>query len=182
MYNLPEKEWLMLNFSLPKEPSRVRVSVWRKLKKYGSVSIGQSMWLLPASDEHLAVFNEISREIIQNSGNAYIVKADFITAVDSSDIVGLFNKARDEEYEEFLDKCEDFFHEIEKETAKQNFTFGELEENEEEYNKLAEWLKKIIARDFFNAPQRNVSEQNLEKCKLLLEEFSDKVYQSNEEK
>jgi hypothetical protein len=179
---LAEKEWLMLNFTLPKEPSRVRVSVWRKLKKYGSVSIGQSMWLLPLSDKHIGIFNEISNEIMQNNGNAYIVKADFIDTVSSTDVINLFNKARDEEYEEFLDKCEDFFREIEKETAKENFSYGELEENEEEYNKLAEWLKKIITRDFFNAPQKNTSEQYLEKCQQLLDGFSDRVYKSNEDK
>ncbi|MEL7565756.1 MAG: Chromate resistance protein ChrB, partial [Dehalobacterium sp.] len=59
------KEWLMLNFTLPKEPSRVRVSVWRKLKKCGAVSIG-SMWVLPVSDYHISIFNEISNEITQN--------------------------------------------------------------------------------------------------------------------
>jgi len=140
------------------------------------------MWLLPVSTEHIGIFNEISNEITQNSGNAYIVKADFIDKVSSNDVINLFNKARDEEYEEFIDKCEDFFREIEKETAKENFSYGELEENEEEYNKLAEWLKKIITRDFFNAPQKKGSEQNLEQCKQLLEEFSDKVYKSNEDK
>jgi hypothetical protein len=180
--HLAEKEWLMLNFTLPKEPSRVRVSVWRKLKKYGSVSIGQSMWLLPLSDKNIGIFNEISNEITQNNGNAYIVKADFIDTVSSNDVVSMFNKARDEEYKEFLGKCEDFFGEIEKETARENFSFGELEENEEEFNKLAEWFKKIAVRDFFNAPQKAVSEQKLGKCKQLLDEFSDKVYESNEDR
>ena len=26
-------EWLTINYTLPKEPSRTRVSVWRRLKK-----------------------------------------------------------------------------------------------------------------------------------------------------
>ena len=30
---MEHQEWLTINYSLPKEPSRVRVSVWRKLKK-----------------------------------------------------------------------------------------------------------------------------------------------------
>jgi DNA-binding transcriptional regulator PaaX len=178
---LNDEEWLMLNFSLPKEPSRVRVSVWRKLKKCGSVSIGQSMWILPFSEEHIAIFNEISNEIKLNNGKAYIVKANFINRVNSVDIVDLFNKARDQEYLEFLDKCDDFFREIEKETEKQNFSFAELEENEDEYNKLLEWLKKIALRDFFNAPQKIQSEQKLKESKQLLDDFSDKVYKSNEE-
>ena len=176
---MKSQEWLMLNFTLPKEPSRVRVSAWRKLKKSGSVNIGQSMWLLPMSDEHIAVFTEISNDILQNNGEAYILKAVFINTGNAEDIADAFNKARDEEYKEFLGKCEDFFREIEKETAKENFTFAEIEENESEYEKLEVWLKKINARDFFTAPLSASSNEALEKCKKLLLDYSEKVYRLN---
>lgn len=172
-------EWLMLNFTLPKEPSRVRVSAWRKLKKAGSVNIGQSMWVLPMSEEHMAVFTEISEDILQNNGEAYILRANFINTGNAEDINGFFNAARDEEYKEFLGRCEDFFREIEKETEKENFYFTEVEENEEEYEKLDAWLKKIAARDFFYAPLKQPSIEALEKCKKLWEAFSDKVYKLN---
>ncbi|MEL7565757.1 MAG: Chromate resistance protein ChrB, partial [Dehalobacterium sp.] len=115
------------------------------------------------------------------NGSAYIVKAAFITQVSSSDVVNLFNSVRDGEYQEFIEKCEDFFREIEKETKKENFTFVELEENEDEYNKLAEWLKKIVSRDFFQSPQKLEAEKNIELCKQLLDDFSNKVYGANEE-
>jgi len=176
-----DKEWLILNFTLPKEQSRVRVSVWRKLKKCGSVSIGQSMWALPISEEHVETFNEISKEIIENSGSAHIANADFINTGSSDDIVNLFNKARDEEYQEFLDKCDDYFREMEKETERKNFTFVELEENEDEYDKLGEWLKKIALRDFFVTPLKEQAVKGLEKCKQLLDEFSNKVYKAKDE-
>ncbi|MCZ2338380.1 MAG: hypothetical protein LC127_09280 [Chitinophagales bacterium] len=178
---LYDKEWLILNFSLPKEQSSVRVSVWRKLKKCGSVSIGQSMWALPISEEHLETFNEISKEIIEKDGSAYIANADFINTGSNEDIVNLFNKARDEEYQEFLEKCDDYFYEIEKETERKNFTFIELEENEDEYNKLVEWLKKITLRDFFVAPLKEQAVERLQKCKQLLDGFSNRVYKANEE-
>jgi len=138
------------------------------------------MWALPASEEHLEIFNEISKEIIENGGNAYIANADFLSTRNTDDIINLFNKARDEEYQEFLEKCEDFFLEIEKETKRENFTYIELEENEDEYNKLVEWLKKINSRDFFGAPLKKQAEETLEKCKRLLDDFSDKVYALNE--
>lgn len=41
------------------------------------------MWLIPVSEDYIAIFDEISNEIKQNYGNAYIVKADFITTVGS---------------------------------------------------------------------------------------------------
>ncbi|WP_031420605.1 Chromate resistance protein ChrB [Lachnoclostridium phytofermentans] len=178
---MEEKEWLILNYTIPKEPSRIRVSVWRKLKKCGSVIIGQSMWMLPLSNEHIDIFTEISNEILQNNGDAYILKGVLVSDNGSDNIVELFNKARDEEYKELLDKCEDFFREIEKETEKENFSFVEVEENEDEYNKLIEWHKKIAKRDFFNASLKTVSAQELEKCKQILDDFSNQVYELNNE-
>lgn len=176
---MEDREWLMLNFTLPKEPSRVRVSVWRKLKKCGSVNIGQSMWLLPLSEEHVAFYNEISKDILFNGGEAYILRTTFIHGSSSDSIIEVFNKAREEEYKELLEKCENFFSEIEKETAKNNFSFIEVEENEYEYSKMTDWYKKISERDFFNAPYKVKLEQELYKCKELLADFSEKVYQLN---
>lgn len=178
---MDKKEWLIINFTLPKEQSSVRVSVWRKLKKSGSVNIGQSMWVLPQTESHLEIFNEISKEISENNGCAYIANAEFVGTKSSNDIISIFNKVRENEYREFIDKCEDFFLEIEKETKRENFTFVELEENEDEYNKLAEWLNKISKRDFFSAPLKNQSDEALKKCKYLLNGFAEKVYQANDD-
>lgn len=177
---MKSQEWLMLNFTLPKEPSRIRVSAWRKLKKSGSINIGQSMWLLPMSDEHITVFSEISSDILKNNGQAFIMKSVFISIGNANDISGFFNKARNEEYQELLDKCGDFFHEIEKETAKKNFSFAEIEENEIEYEKLIEWSKKITARDFFTASLNKPANEALEKCQKMLDDYSEKVYQLTE--
>lgn len=176
---MEEREWVMLNFTLPKEPSRIRVSVWRKLKKSGSVSIGQSMWLLPLTNEHIETLTDIAQEILQNKGEAYILKAVFMTRDREDDVVAVFNKTRDEEYKELLDKCGDFSREMEKETAKGNFSFAEIEENEDEYNKLVAWRQKIAGRDFFHASLKTAAEHELNNCRQLLEDFSKKVYELN---
>jgi DNA-binding transcriptional regulator PaaX len=176
---MEEKEWIILNYTLPKEPSRVRVSVWRKLKKRGSVNVGQAMWILPLSKAHIEFFTEISNEVLQNNGAAYLMQSTFIGESNTDNIIEAFNKARDEEYKEFLEKCEDFFHEIDKEIKRENFTFAEVEENEYEYNKLMDWYKNILVRDFFTASFNKLSEQNLNQCKQVLEDFSKKVYEMN---
>lgn len=175
-------EWIMLNFTLPKEPSRARVSVWRKLKKYGSVSIGQSMWVLPQNEGSLDVFREISKEIEENNGIAYIIKAEFMEHISAEEIKETFNCARNEEYRELLEKCDDYFDEINKETQKKNFTFAELEENEDELIKLEAWLEKIAVRDFFGASLGKKSREKLKECRRLLEEFSMSVYGTEEKR
>jgi len=172
-------EWLMLNFTLPKEPSRVRVSVWRKLKKSGSVNIGQSLWLLPLADTHEKTFQNIAEEILQNNGDAYILRSAFISMGNKSDIREMFNKARDEEYKEFIDKCEDCQYEIKKETKKSNFSFAEIEENERELQKLTDWLGTIDARDFFGASLKKTAGKELSKCRTMLDQYCSVVYERN---
>jgi len=74
---MEHQEWLTINYSLPKEPSRVRVSVWRKLKKSGAVILGQSVWFLPMNDNNEAFFQKISAEITLNGGESYRSTASF---------------------------------------------------------------------------------------------------------
>ena len=65
---MDQNGWVVINYTLPREPSRVRVSLWRKLKKIGAVNIQQSMWILPMTDENLSLLNGIKSEVYQNNG------------------------------------------------------------------------------------------------------------------
>lgn len=176
---MKNQEWLTINYNLPKEPSRVRVSVWRKLKKNGAAVIGQSVWVLPVDEKYFTFMHGIADEIVLNGGEAYVMRAVLVDGNNPDAITKVFCRERDEEYQEFLGKCEDFLYELEKETKKENFTFAELEENEEEYQKLAAWYQKIADRDFFGASLRRPSGHELERCKERLEAFSQEIYKRN---
>lgn len=176
---MEQPKWIAINYTLPREPSRVRVSVWRKLKKMGAISVQQSMWILPSSDENSALFHVVKDEVSRNGGEAFMLT--FFADEDGEKlIINKFNAARGEEYGELFEQCEDFFQEIDKEIARQNFTFAEIEENEEELGKLKQWHKKIAARDTFGSPLREKAESMLSKCEELLDRFCDKVYEFNE--
>jgi len=172
---MEQNEWIVINYTLPREPSRVRVAVWRKLKKVGAVNMQQSMWILPQSDKNFAVLNEIKEDVCQNAGEAFVMRSS-VDENSQAVIIQKFNMARDEEYTELLEQCSDFLAEIEKETTRQNFTFAEIEENEEEIDKLKEWYKKIAARDFFGASLREQSKDMLLQCEAVLEGFCNRVY------
>lgn len=45
-------------------------------------------------------------------------------------VLSRFKADRDEEYKEFLDKCDDFEREVAKEEAANHYTYAELEEND----------------------------------------------------
>jgi DNA-binding transcriptional regulator PaaX len=176
---MEKNDWIVIHYTLPREPSRMRVSIWRKLKKIGAVNMQQSMWILPQTDKNHDLLNQIKDDVMQNNGEAIVMKS---TADEDGDqkIIARFNEARDEEYRELLEQCNDFFKEIDKEIARKNFSFAEIEENEEELNKLREWYEKISARDFFGSPLKKRSGEVLLKCADVLEGFCDKVYEYTE--
>lgn len=174
-----QNEWIAINYTLPREPSRVRVSIWRKLKRIGAVSMQQSMWILPLCDENNGLLNEIKNEVLMSSGEALVIS--FSIEEDGKKlIIEKFNAAREEEYRELLEQCEEFFKEIDKETAQKNFIFAEIEENEEELNKLKQWYEKIAARDFFCAPLKEKVKLILSECVKALDSFCEKVYEFND--
>lgn len=175
-----QNDWVAINYTLPREPSRARVSVWRKLKKAGAVNILQSMWILPASDENRRSLEEIKGDVAQDGGEAFLIV--FTADEDGRRImIEKLNAARDEEYRELLEQCGEFFKEIEKETARENFSFAEVEENEEELEKLKQWYEKIAVRDAFGAGLRERSQEALARCEEALEGFCDRVYEYNED-
>ena len=174
-----QNDWVAINYTLPREPSRARVSVWRKLKKAGAVNILQSMWILPASEENRRALEEIKSDVAQDGGEAFLIA--FTADEDGCAImIEKLNAARDEEYRELLEQCGEFFKELEKETARENFSFAEVEENEEELEKLNQWYEKIAARDAFGAGLREPSQETLTRCQEALESFCDRVYEYNE--
>lgn len=175
-----QNEWMAINYTLPREPSRARVSVWRKLKKIGAVSIQQSMWILPANEENRSLLGEIKQEVSRNGGEAFVM-ALCVDGDGEKIIMEKFSAARDEEYGELLEQCEEFFREIDKEIARENFSFAEIEENEEELNKLKQWYAKIAARDAFGAPLQEAAQSTLSECAAALDGFCDKVYEFNEQ-
>ena len=172
---MAQTDWVVINYTLPREPSRVRVSLWRKLKKVGAINIQQSMWILPMTDEHYRLFSEIKDEISQNHGEAFVMKAS-LEEDGQKAVEERFNSARDEEYGEFLEQCEDYFKEIDKEIARENFTFAEIEENEEELDKLKQWYMIIENRDTFGASLKEKSRTALFKCAEVFEKFCNMVY------
>lgn len=92
-----------------------------------------------------------------------------------------FNGERDAEYTEFLEQCAAFMQEIRRETEKQNFTFGELEENEQSLKSLENWLNKIKNRDWLGATRAIEAQDYLGQCQEALEAFASKVFLAHEQ-
>jgi hypothetical protein len=166
--------WLVLIYRVPPEPTRLRSTVWRRIKALGAIYLQSSVAALPASPANERSLRKLRREILDMSGTAVLLSAAALAG--DAEVRAAFLAARNDEYEEIVDKCEDFLRQVQKEYDENHFTYAELEENEEDLVKLRNWFAKITDRDVFNADGRPATERALEACEQSLEAYAARVY------
>jgi len=94
----------------------------------------------------------------------------------AAEVHATFQAARDDEYEEIVDRCEDFLAQVKKEHVARHYTYAELEENEVDLDKLQKWFARVRERDVFGANGRQAAEKALAVCAQSLEEYAARVY------
>lgn len=169
------QDWLILIYKLPPEPSRHRLGVWRQLKAQGAVYLQNGVAALPADARAERVMRGLVHDIRKVDGTAYLTEGRMIG--NESALESAYNAARDEEYREFIGRCQDLHAELDRERAASNLTFAELEENEEDLAKLEAWLAKIAMRDRFGAPLKDEAERALIACRDDVQAFAASVYE-----
>lgn len=173
------QSWLLLIYRIPSEPTRLRATVWRRLKALGGVYLQNSVAALPATKPAEHALRRLRREILDMDGTAVLLTS--IALAGGQDVKALFLAARDSEYDEILDKCQDFHAGLEKEYRAGHFTYGELEENEVELEKLRKWFNTVAQRDPFGAPLREKAQGALGECAQALEAYAARVYEEEGE-
>jgi hypothetical protein len=166
--------WLLLVYRVPSEPTRLRAGVWRRLKGLGAIYVQNSAAALPVSPAAERALRRLRNEIGGMGGSAFLLASDVIAG--ETDLSNLFNAARDDEYEEIVDRCEDFLRQVQKEYEADHFTYAELEENEVDLVKLRNWYAKVQDRDVLNAGGRAAAVEALARCEEVLEEYAARVY------
>jgi DNA-binding transcriptional regulator PaaX len=170
-----QQRWLLLVYRIPSEPTRLRATVWRRLRGLGAVYLQNSAAVLPASPTGERDLRKLQHEITEMSGTAILLSSDAL--VGETEIRAAFQAARNDEYEEIVDRCRDFLAQVEKEHVSEHFTFAELEENDEDLVKLRNWFAKVVDRDAFGASGRAEAEQALAECEKALEGYAARVYE-----
>ena len=166
--------WLLLVYRVPSEPTRLRSAVWRRLKSLGAIYLQNSAAALPASVGAERALRKLQSEIIGMSGTAVLLSCQVLAG--QAEILAAFQAARDDEYAEIVDKCEDFLGQLKKEYVAEHFTYAELEENEVDLIKLRNWLARVRDRDAFGAAGRQPAQAALATCEEDLESYAARVY------
>ncbi|HVX23136.1 MAG TPA: Chromate resistance protein ChrB [Acidimicrobiales bacterium] len=171
-----QTRWLVLIYKVPAEPTRQRATVWRRLKGLGAVYLQDGVAALPDSPHAERSLRTLRSEIAGFGGVGHLMRCEAIAG--QREVVATYNRARDDEYEEIVDRCRDFEAEIEREVADRHLTYAELEENDEDLTKLKNWLGKVQGRDVLGAEGCASAVEAVARCEGALEGFATMVYEA----
>ena len=122
--------WLLLHYTLPAQPSALRVYVWRKLKRLGAILLNETVWVLPDSSRTVEQFQWLTAEIQERNGEAYLWKSNLVLGIQDDMLISKFNEQVDCEYRN-----------VQKELSKKN----------PDLLKLSRQYQQIAGEDYFHS-------------------------------
>jgi hypothetical protein len=169
--------WRVLIYRVPTEPASKRVAVWRDLKRLGVLYLQQCACIFPDIPGVIDEVNQVAAKIPALGGETFLLEVPRLQAEDESRIIEAFRVQRASEYAEIVEECETkFVKEIEFERFRENYTFEEAEEIEQDLEKIRRWFDRVRERDWFKADRRDEVEGWLARCQGLLARFEEEVY------
>ena len=175
--DLATLHWRVLIYRVPTDPASKRVTIWRELKRLGGLYLQQCVCIVPALNEVVAELERIAARIPAMGGEVTLLDVPRLRPGEAEKIVAAFRAQRSSEYAEIVEECETkFVKEVEFEHFRQNYTFEEAEEIEQDLDKIRRWFDRVRQRDWFDADGRAVVEQWLERCASLRDGFEEEVY------
>jgi hypothetical protein len=125
------------------------VEIWRKLQRLGSVSLGNSGYLLPNNSSNRERFEWLATAIRGYHGDASVVEVQSIDNFSGSQIVERFVKARTHDYQELLREL------------RQQGSVSPAKRSSSRLGRLRQRFQEVIAIDFFHSPIRARVEEQL---------------------
>ena len=138
-------KWLVFSYSLPsKSSSSPRVTLWRRLRRLGSISVKTGVYILPARDECIEAFQWLMQEVQQAKGDALVFYVEQFEGLSDQQLIEIFREVRQQEYIEIDTQAE----ELEKKINTQPKI--EVLEIKNAIAKLRKRYSEILTLDFFD--------------------------------
>jgi len=96
--------WLLLTYTLPSEPSALRVRMWRKLKRIGALLIQDVVWILPATPRTREQYQWLTAEISELSGQAFFWEAQLIMGMPEETLICQFQDQIESGFQSLLEQ------------------------------------------------------------------------------
>jgi hypothetical protein len=169
--------WLVLVYRVAPEPSSSRVAVWRDLKRIGAHYLQQCVCVVPRRPDLREAVDGVRDRIARLGGSSNLFEVPSLPPDEEAALISGFKDLSAKQYAEIVEECDTkFVREIEFETFRENYTFAEAEEIEQDLEKIRRWFARVRERDWFDAPGREEAEIRMARCAELLEGFYFEVH------
>ena len=154
--------WVILIYHLPREPSRHRVAVWRRLKTLGALNLQDGVAALPEDAVTREQLEWLQLRIREAGGKATLWEALPNTVAENRDLVEAFRAAREESY----GKISEAAHRIRRKAE----MGGEGASLLEELARTEREFRAERRRDYFRSPLRTEAAEALRAARRTLVE------------
>jgi hypothetical protein len=137
--------WLLLVYRIPREPSRYRVAVWRKLRDLGALYLQDGVAALPEDAVTREQLEWLQLRVREAGGVATLWEARPGTVAEEGELVGAFRTSREESYRAII---------AEAERVRRKAEMGGGKVLLEQLGKLEREFRAERRRDYFRSPLR----------------------------
>ena len=124
------RSWVLLVYKVPREPTALRATVWRRLKRLGALLMHDAVWVLPATPWTREQFQWLAVEIGELGGEVQLWESRL-----------LLNGQEEAIAQQFLEKVEAIYRDI----------LAELEQEDADLVALSRKYQQTRAQDYFQS-------------------------------
>lgn len=133
-----EQRWVLLSYRVPREPSTPRIAIWRRLKGFGVVQVGDGLVALPADARTKESLEWVAAMVLEADGEG-IVWVATTTKRQSRELAARLHAERDEEYGLLIDEIHTQATDVSARTV----------------SRFRRELRRIERRDYLKSPRRD---------------------------
>jgi len=146
--------WLLCSYRLPREPSRLRLAVWRRLRRLGALMVHGGLWVLPRDHKTREDFEWLSQEIEERGGEVLLWEARSLATAQDTSLAASFRTESERRYAELAVAAEQLARVARRRPLKP----ASMEQVMQRLRLLERGLRQERRRDYFRAPGRIASE------------------------
>ena len=160
-----ETRWLILIYRLPREPSRHRVAVWRRLKALGALYLQDGVAALPDDAVTREQLEWLQLRVREAGGNATLWEALPNTLAEGRALTERFRASREEAYRALIRAAARLRHRA--------ALGADGAGPREELVRIERDFRAERRRDYFRSPLRKEAEETIRAARLALRAGTD---------
>jgi hypothetical protein len=134
--------------------------------------LGPSACILPVRLDRSSELKAIADGLADAGGSLETYEVEAFSTHSQALLEASYNATRDGEYGELIDSAKGLSAELERERARDKFTFAEVEENEADLARLRRWAARIRWRDVYGASRRAAADTAVRTAQAQLDAFA----------